>query len=496
MERGTKKTKAAIYVRVSTEEQVREGYSVPAQIEVLSQYCKLYNLEIYKIYMDLGISGKSVKNRRGLNEMLEDADKNLFDVVLVWKTNRLARNLKDLLVLVDRLERNNVAFISYSEHFDTLTPTGRMTMQILGSIGEFERNTIVENVKMGLRQRLNMGKTIGRIAFGYRSVNKELQIVDAEARIVKRMFEIAYSLPDAGYKKIAFMLNSEGYRTRMGKLWSGDTVEDILKNPIYIGKLRYDVRHNKKGENYFEVDGMHKSIIDQNTFYKVQERLNSIPDCIKNIKGENDSFLVGLLRCPYCGGGTVRRNSRGFLYYQCLSYHRYGKTACKGFSISAKSIEAVVMEKIDEFTHAIKDILHLVKTVRIKNNSENLHTGNIIEGIQKGINALEEKKERYFLMFEDRSIDRELFLDRIKSVSAQLDQLKKRKEEFAGYAGSGASRLSDRQIAEHVQNFLPVFKKADVNEKKRWIRLLIKEILLTEDKKIKRFVFRFPLEEL
>lgn len=489
---------AAIYVRVSTEEQVKEGYSIPAQIEVLSQYCKLYNLTIYKIYKDLGISGKTMENRGGLQEMLKHAEKNLFDVVIVWKTNRLARNLKDLLVLVDWLEQNNVAFISYSEHFDTFTPTGRMTMQILGSIGEFERNTIVENVKLGLRQRLSMGKTIGKIAFGYKSINKELQVIEEEAHVVKRMFEIASTMLDVGYKKIAIMLNAEGYRTRKGKLWAGDTVEDILKNPIYIGKLRYDVRHNVKGENYFEVDGIHQAIIDEDTFYKVHAKFENTSECVRNIKGSNDYFLVGLLRCPHCGGSMVRRGSRGYRYYQCLTYHRYGKTGCKGITISANNIEKMVVEKIKEMTKNKKDILNMISNARSKKETENENEPlqKAIANIQAEIDSLEEKKDRYFSLFEEKGIDKSLFIERINQVSAELGVLNKRKDEFVSRTRTIGSRISDEQILEHMQNFLPVFEKADMNDKKRWIRSLIKEILFTEDKKLKKIVFRFPIEEL
>ncbi len=493
METVIKGGKAAIYVRVSTEEQVKEGYSVPAQIEVLSQYCKLYNLEVYKVYKDLGISGKSAENRSGLQEMLVDSEKGLFDVVLVWKTNRLARNLKDLLLLVDRLEQNHVAFISYSEHFDTLTPTGRMTMQLLGSIGEFERNTITENVKMGLKQRLTMGKTIGRVAYGYKSVDKELQVVENEACVVKRIFETAYEMPDAGYKKIAFMLNMEGFRTRRGKLWAGDTVEDILKNPVYIGKLRYDVRHNKKGQNYFEVDGVHQPIIDKNTFYKVQERLENTPECIKNIESKNDSFLVGLLRCPYCRGSMVRRLIRGYRYYQCLAYHRYGKDGCKGLTISANGIESEVMENIQQVSRKIPVTLDMVNSARRLKDPAGINFRNMTTAIQTEINSLEEKKERYCSLFEDGSMDRKLFVERINRITSQIDGLKKRKEEYGGYLMGGGSRLSDGQIAEKLRDFIPVFESMSMNDKKKWLRLLVKEILPTTEKRLGGIIFRFPV---
>ena len=487
---------AALYVRVSTEEQAKEGYSIPAQIEILTQYCKLYNINIYNIYKDLGISGKSTVNRPGLQEMLQDASKSLFDCVVVWKISRLSRNLKDLLILVDKFESNNVSFMSYSEKFDTSAPVGRMTLQILGSIAEFERNTIVENVKMGLHQRFRSGKTIGRIAYGYKSVDKKLVVDLEEAKVIKRMFELVLSSPSAGYKKIATILNDEGFRTRKGNLWASDTVEDILKNPIYIGKLRHDISHNIKGENYTEIEGSHEAIIDEETFNKVQEKISNTLACIKNIKGSNNYFLVGLLRCPKCGGSMVSRISHRYRYYNCLTNHRFGKTKCSGGAVSADNIERSVLEKLKDFTRTKKDILDVIKAIRNKKSENAAPIIDKINIIETEISKLVDNRERYFTLFDNKNIDSRIFIEKIEKLSSQIEILQKRKQEFIKEERKSTFKVSDEQIVEHLINFLPTFEKSDMETKKRLIRALIKEITLTETKKLNKITFRFPMEDL
>lgn len=150
--------RVAIYARVSTEEQAEQGYSIDAQLEALNAYCRASRKIVYKEYVDRGISGKSIKGRLALQELLADAEKGLFDEVLVWKINRLARNQIDLLRIVDALNRQNVSFRSFTENFETETPMGKFALQMMGAVGELERNTIVDNVKLGMKQRARTGK--------------------------------------------------------------------------------------------------------------------------------------------------------------------------------------------------------------------------------------------------------------------------------------------------------------------------------------------------
>lgn len=205
--------KVAIYARVSTEEQAKEGYSITAQLQTLRQYAQLYNWEVVEEYVDEGISGKSIKGRPAMKRLIDDVEINKFDAVLVWKISRLSRNMLDTLVILDKFEKYDVKFISYSENFDTGNPIGRLVLQIMASIAEMERNTLSENVKLGMKQRALEGQWNGGSVFGYDTVEKQLVINHKEAEIVKMIFEMYAS--GKGLKAIANYLNKLGYRTKM-----------------------------------------------------------------------------------------------------------------------------------------------------------------------------------------------------------------------------------------------------------------------------------------
>ncbi|MDF2840391.1 MAG: hin 4, partial [Clostridia bacterium] len=231
-------SKAALYIRVSTEEQAAEGQSVDAQIDTLSQFCRLYHIDIYNIYQDLGISGKETHNRPGLIRMLEDGKQLKFNMVLVWKISRLSRSLKDLLLILDEFEKSNIIFNSYSEKFDTSTPLGKMTLQLLGSIAEFERNTIIDNVKLGLHEYANKGGKTGTV-LGYDHHDKQLFVNPWEAEIIKMIYQL-YTVNQMSMSEIAAYLNEAGYRTKRNNCFSKDGIATILSNPVYIGINRHN----------------------------------------------------------------------------------------------------------------------------------------------------------------------------------------------------------------------------------------------------------------
>ena len=165
------------YIRVSTERQV-EGYSIEGQITQIEQYCQFNGYELVDIYADRGISGKSM-NRPELQRMLNDAKNGKLDCVMVYKTNRLARNTSDLLTIVEELHRQNVEFFSLSERMEVKNSTGKLMLQILASFSEFERNTILENIYTGQHQRALEGYYQGNLPLGYNNIpdnKKELKI--------------------------------------------------------------------------------------------------------------------------------------------------------------------------------------------------------------------------------------------------------------------------------------------------------------------------------
>lgn len=171
--------KIGIYIRVSTEDQAKEGYSLEVQREYLESFAKREGLEIFKIYQDDGISGYSTE-RPALKELLKDAKEKKFDLVLVYKIDRFSRNLKDLLNLVDELSSSGVSFKSAMEPFDTTTSAGKLMFQQLGSFAEFERNRIAERVFPGMVKGVQRGNWQGaRYApYGYKySKEKKLMYI-------------------------------------------------------------------------------------------------------------------------------------------------------------------------------------------------------------------------------------------------------------------------------------------------------------------------------
>ena len=251
--------KVAIYCRVSTVEQAEEGYSIDEQRRRNIEYCEKEGHEVFKVYEDRGISGKNISGRPGLKELLQDANAGKFDLVIVWKLNRISRKLIDILNIVDTLDKNKIAFRSLTESFETETPAGKLQLNIMGAIGEFERGTIAENVKMGMIARAREGKWNGGKVLGYDIVEipsegkkrKETKLVinEKEAMTVRRIFEL-YS-EGHGYKATVNRVNQEGHRSKKGNPFATATIKEILKNPVYIGKIRYNVRQDwsKKRRN-------------------------------------------------------------------------------------------------------------------------------------------------------------------------------------------------------------------------------------------------------
>src|SRR3989338_7590165 len=208
----------AIYVRVSTEDQAKEGYSLEVQKEHLESFANREGYEVFRVYCDDGVSAYSTR-RPALQALFADAKAKRFELVVVHKIDRFSRNLKDLLMLVDELSYYGVAFKSATEPFDTTTSAGMLMFQQLGSFAEFERNRIAERVFPGMLKGVQQGNWQGArySPYGYRynKANKLLEIEEREANIVKLIY--AMYLSGKSTHDIAAYLDRKGYKTRTGK---------------------------------------------------------------------------------------------------------------------------------------------------------------------------------------------------------------------------------------------------------------------------------------
>jgi len=251
--------KAAIYVRVSTEEQAKEGFSLQAQEEALVNYAKALGYEIYKVYRDEGISAKDLK-RPALQRLLKDASEKKFDAIFIYKLDRFSRSLRDLILTIDKLKEWNIDFISLQDKIETASASGKLMFHIISAFAEFERDLISERTSFGMSKRAETGKIVNRAPFGYKYVEGNLAVDNEKAKKVREMFE------DFVYNGYSLRRLSEKYG------FSVPGVKKILQNETYLGKVKY------KGK---VIEGSHEAIISEELFRKAQEKLRTKWDQFK-----------------------------------------------------------------------------------------------------------------------------------------------------------------------------------------------------------------------
>jgi DNA invertase Pin-like site-specific DNA recombinase len=269
-----KNLKTAIYTRVSTEDQAKEGFSLDAQLDKLRSYCKARDWTISDEYIDDGYTGRNVK-RPAYSRMLEEMDK--WDILLVIKMDRIHRNSKNFMLMMEDLKKHGKEFVSMTESLDTSTAMGRFVMDIIQRIAQLESEQIGERVYIGMEQkaRTNGGILGFNIPYGYNYVNGNLIINQDEAKYVKRIFN--QYLKGMSMKKISNELNSKNIPTKLNKKWGPQTISLILKNPIYCGFLHW--------QDYLNPSN-HDPIIINKIFNEVQKIIKN-----RNLKTKHNSKI-------------------------------------------------------------------------------------------------------------------------------------------------------------------------------------------------------------
>lgn len=499
--------RVAVYARVSTAEQAEVGYSIDAQLNIVEERCIREGKIVVERYVDAGISGKSMTNRPALQRLIKDSRENVFNEVYVWKTNRLARNHLELLTIVKELEENNVTFKSCSEPFESETASGKLMMNLLSSVGEFERTTIVENVKMGMKQRARKGKWNGGIVLGYKSVQDKLnsektnlEVVESEAYVVKRIFNL-YS-EGKGYKAIVNIINKENLKTKKGNLFSISGIKEIITNPIYIGKIRYNVRENwtqnrRKilNKNPIICDGEHDSIISKELWEKCQSIY--IEKSKKPSRTFSGSYpLTGLLRCPECGASMVagrvskKRNDGSkhtIRYYQCSQWKNKGKVACNPNSIRSDIIENIVFNKIARLCNNDKVIDEVLSRISNREVDKLSDIKKQLKTIRNDIKELDRRKEKVFELYEEGIVDKEVLKERIVNVQKQIEENTYRKEKIEDdLTHIKSTSFNKDEVKRFMKDFYKVLEVTESNKKKMLLNSIINKIDFDKSKGIEK----------
>ena len=252
MENEEKKI-AGIYIRVSTEDQAREGFSLGEQEEKLRQLCKYKDFEIFKIYKDAGISAKNMKDRPAFQQMLEDMKAGKLNYIVAYKLDRVTRSVRDLEVLISTLEQYHCYLICDRDDVNTSTANGRFFVRMLTVLSQLEIEIVSERTKFGLNGAIKAGHIPGKVPLGYyRDADKTLKVDVATKDIVLRIFELY--LEGKSYQTISNTLNEEKVLSPNNKKWCDSTIDRIINNKIYMGDYeRYKYDTDKETELFVDV---------------------------------------------------------------------------------------------------------------------------------------------------------------------------------------------------------------------------------------------------
>lgn len=403
-----KKLRAALYIRVSTLEQSKHGYSVGEQKERLAKFANAKDYTIVNTYVDPGFSGTNL-NRPAMQRLMEDINNQNIDAVFIWKLDRLSRSQKDTLYLIEEvLNPNSVALVSMNESLDSSTPFGIAMVGMMSVFAQLEVSNIVERSKMGREARAKAGYYHGGGNFkplGYDYVNGLLIINEYEAMVVQEVFK--QFLDGSGTRKIIMNLHDKypdevSTRTR---------IKDVLKNPLYVGKVTF---------NGIIHDGVHNPIIDQETFDKTQELISG-RKLYAHTGTEQKGLLNGKLYCGICGSRYYRQvtGSKKYRYvkYACSSKNWSSPKLikdrfCDNDRYNTEELEEIVINRLKNLT-----LDELVKPEKQELIEERATLENEIKSIDSQVNKLID-------LFQFDSIPIDNLNSRVKTLTDKKERLK------------------------------------------------------------------------
>ncbi|HBC4320316.1 TPA: recombinase family protein [Staphylococcus aureus] len=319
--------KVAIYTRVSSAEQANEGYSIHEQKRKLISFCEVNDWDRYEVFSDPGVSGGSMK-RPSLQKLFDRLEE--FDLVLVYKLDRLTRNVRDLLEMLEVFEKNNIAFKSATELFDTTSAIGKLFITMVGAMAEWERETIRERSLIGARAAVRSGKYIKVQPFCYDLVDQKLK-PNQYAEYIR--FIVDKLLSGKSANEVVRLLESKKKPPGITK-WNRKTVLGWMRNPILRG-------HTKHGD--LLIKNTHEPIISEDEHSKM---LDIIDKRTHKSKTKHNSIFRGVIECPQCQNklylvSSIQKRANGGSYevrrYSCDKCHR--DNTVKNISFNESEIE-------------------------------------------------------------------------------------------------------------------------------------------------------------
>ena len=533
-----KKTKVYIYTRVSTAMQI-DGYSLEAQRTRMRAFAEFNEYEIAGEYEDAGKSGKSIEGRDEFNRMMEDIKTGKDDVsfVLVFKLSRFGRNAADVLSVLQTMQDFGVNLICVEDGIDSSKDAGRLMISVLSAVAEIERENIRVQTMEGRIQKARDGKWNGGFPpYGYSLKDGVLEINEEEALAIRTIFEQWVST-DIGANGLAKYLENHGIRKiprHNGKnpLFDAALIRNIIKNPVYCGKIAYGRRKTEKvhgtrneyklveQDDYLVVDGLHEGIVSEEMWNQAQIKMIAQAKKYEHVNKAKDTrthLLSGLVKCPICGTGMYGNKSikhrkdgtkyKDFFYYGCK--HR---TMTRGHKCDYKKqinedvLDAAVVEVITKlvanprFASMMQDKINMkVDTTVIDQEIT------VLEKQLKQSYAVKRKTlEEIETLDPDGRHYKRLKADLDDRLYRMYDKIDEQEQSLIEAKAKKQSIESEKVTGDNIYKSLIYFDKfyslMNEEEQRKLMESLIEEIQIYEERQpngqwLKSITFRLPIIE-
>ena len=470
---------AGVYIRVSTEDQAREGFSLGEQEEKLLQLCKFKELEVYKVYKDAGISAKDMEHRPQFQEMLQDMKEGKINYIVAYKLDRITRSVRDLEELISVLEQYNCFLLCDRDDVNTSTANGRFFVRMLTVLSQLEIEIVSERTKFGLNGAIKSGHIPGKRPFGYtKSEDKKMIIDNATRPYVEKIFDMY--LEGKSFQQIANYFKENNIYPK--KKWHDTTIQKIIDNKIYMGDYEQYKRIGKQ-ENLEPIVYMNvvEPIISRAKWEECQRQKERNQ---RTYTRDRIYTFFQRLKCPDCGrimkckgsGGSKRK----YMYYTCEHCH-------------VNFNENYVEELLESFIYDLLEYDMAVKKFFLpiledKNNKIDTTT------IDKEIRNLEKQRDRIKQAYIKGIVEMEDFKEDYKLIEDKLANLENKKLELVNletFNYSPHELLAERDLEREKMIRLDTLNSLlkskwndmDKSEKQEFISKFIDTIEIKKDSK-------------
>jgi site-specific DNA recombinase len=393
---------AGLYPRVSTDDQVREGFSLDEQEKEMKKLCMYKNYQIYKVYREEGVSAKNM-NRPKFQEMIQDLKDGKINRIIVYKLDRLTRSIQDLEVICKLIEKYHCSLDSVSEEINTDTATGVFFIRMTTILAQLEIERTSERTKFGLKGAAKNGHFCGKAPIGYRKINKELVIDDLESEVVKEIFDDYVN--GLSVCTITKKLNN---KNALNRNWRTTTIDRMLSNYIYCGDYLYGKR--AKNMKPIHLENICPAIIDKETFKMVQTQKERN---LKNYTRKHTYVYMQKIVCSKCnkimgGSSSTSKNKPTQIYYKCN---------CCNTRINEKKIEKHLMLFLNDM---------LDYYLLIDNNFKSFFNEDLsieIDKCNKMLDKCNKKLKKIKEAYLDDLIDKDEFITEEKSIKSQINDI-------------------------------------------------------------------------